>query len=194
MKGSVLEARVERAAEDRLRVLAPALGIWAHELEPGITIGTGSRLGKLTVLGKSHVLVLPEAPAGRIASGLPPDRRVAVDHGQVLFELDLLEAGETTGPSVARPVPEGVAVVSPTDGVFYRAPSPGAPTFVEVGDRVREGQAVGLVEVMKTFNHILYGGSSLPQEAVVVEICCGDRQEIRAGQTLMLVRPATGAP
>jgi acetyl-CoA carboxylase biotin carboxyl carrier protein len=78
-------------------------------------------------------------------------------------------------------------VVSPSDGVFYRKPSPDAPAFVEVGASVSAGQAVGLVEVMKTFNQILYGGPGFPEPATVVEIRADDTAEVRAGQVLLVV-------
>ena len=57
-----------------------------------------------------------------------------------------------------------------------------------MGGRLRSGQAVGLVEVMKTFNQILYGGPGLPAEVTVVEIRCEDGDEIQAGQVLIVVR------
>lgn len=47
-----------------------------------------------------------------------------------------------------------VAVRSPLIGVFYRAPAPEAPPFVEIGDTVQEGQTVCVVEAMKVFNEI----------------------------------------
>jgi acetyl-CoA carboxylase biotin carboxyl carrier protein len=50
--------------------------------------------------------------------------------------------------------PRTVAVRSPLIGVFYRAASPDAPPFVEVGDLVEEGQTVCIVEAMKVFNEI----------------------------------------
>ncbi|ANM32047.1 hypothetical protein ABI59_03000 [Acidobacteria bacterium Mor1] len=77
---------------------------------------------------------------------------------------------------------------APTDGVFYRRPSPDAPAFVEAGQRVRGGQPVGLVEVMKTFNQVRYGGDDLPDEAEVVEIRADDGQEVQAGQVLIVVK------
>jgi acetyl-CoA carboxylase biotin carboxyl carrier protein len=82
----------------------------------------------------------------------------------------------------------GFDVVSPVDGVFYRGPGPQATPFVEVGSRLRVGQPIGLVEVMKTFNQVLYGAIGLPEEAVVLEVRCGDGEEVRAGQTLLVVR------
>jgi biotin carboxyl carrier protein len=79
-------------------------------------------------------------------------------------------------------------VSAPTDGVFYRGPSPEAPPFVEVGSRVSKGQPVGLVEVMKTFNQIVYGGPGMPDEGEVLEIRCEDGAEVSAGQVLIVVR------
>jgi biotin carboxyl carrier protein len=53
---------------------------------------------------------------------------------------------------------------------------------------VRRGDAVGLVEVMKTFNQILYDGPGFPEEAEVVEVRCEDGQEVRVGEVLVVVR------
>jgi len=53
------------------------------------------------------------------------------------------------------PIHEGLDVVrAPMVGIFYRAPSPGAPPFVEVGSRVKKGDALCIVEVMKLFTTI----------------------------------------
>jgi acetyl-CoA carboxylase biotin carboxyl carrier protein len=45
-------------------------------------------------------------------------------------------------------------VVSPLPGIFYRRPSPEAPPYKQEGDRVKEGDVIGLVEVMKQFNEV----------------------------------------
>ena len=57
-----------------------------------------------------------------------------------------------------------------------------------MGAKLAAGQTVGLIEVMKTFNPILYGGGTLPDPAEVVEVLAGDGEEVRAGQTLVVVR------
>lgn len=75
-----------------------------------------------------------------------------------------------------------VAIKAPMLGTFYRAPSPGAPSFVEVGTRVLPGQAVGLIEVMKLFNPITSEVSG-----VVVEIEARDSELVEFGQTLLVV-------
>jgi biotin carboxyl carrier protein len=161
-------------------------------------VGPGSRIGFLSHLTRRFALVLPEGAAGRIALGLPRDRAVAVEYGQVLFELSAVEAVDgnalsadagTLGRPPGAGLPEGAwAVVSPTDGVFYRRPSPASPPFVEEGARIRAGDPIGLVEVMKTFNQIAYGGPGLPEEAQVVEIRRNDAEEVRAGDILLVVR------
>ncbi|WP_334150885.1 acetyl-CoA carboxylase [Microbacterium sp.] len=45
-------------------------------------------------------------------------------------------------------------IVSPLPGIFYRKPGPGKPVFVEEGDTVEVGQAIGIVEIMKQFSEI----------------------------------------
>jgi len=49
---------------------------------------------------------------------------------------------------------EGSAVVAPMVGTFYSSPSPGSPTFVQVGDRVNEGDTLCIIEAMKMMNQI----------------------------------------
>lgn len=63
-------------------------------------------------------------------------------------------------PHAADAAPAGPAVPTarieaPVMGVFYRAPAPGAPAFVEVGDHVEVGQPVGVIEAMKVFSEVL---------------------------------------
>lgn len=74
-------------------------------------------------------------------------------------------------------------VVSPMVGVFYRAPSPSDPNFVEVGDRVERGQTIGLVEAMKVFNEIVAesGGT-------VAKIPAETGQLVETGQPLVLLK------
>jgi len=45
-------------------------------------------------------------------------------------------------------------IIAPLPGIFYRRPAPDKPVFVEVGDTVEAGQAIGLIEIMKQFNEV----------------------------------------
>jgi acetyl-CoA carboxylase biotin carboxyl carrier protein len=62
-----------------------------------------------------------------------------------------------TSAAPAEPLPAGTVVESPSVGLFWRAPSPGAPPFVEVDARVAEGDTLAIVEVMKLMNHVRAG-------------------------------------
>jgi acetyl-CoA carboxylase biotin carboxyl carrier protein len=198
MDEPVLIAKVERDDAGTFRVLAPKVGVWSDHPHAGALLGPGSRAGTIRHLNRRFVVILPEGTAGQVSAGLPHDREVAVEYGQSLFELSpvLREAVLAVGEDAAivgHPAGAGLAegtraVVSPTDGVFYRGPSPGAPPFAEAGKEIRSGDPVGLVEVMKTFNQILYGGPGFPERATVVEVRCGDAEEVRAGQVLVVVR------
>ncbi len=198
MNEPILMARVEAGSDGRVAVLAPSVGTWTDHPHGGALVGPGSRVGRLSHLNRRFALVLPEGAAGRVAQGLPRDRAVAVEYGQVLFELAPVEAVErqalsedagTLGRPPGADLPPGAwAVLSPTDGVFYRRPSPASPPFVEEGGRLRTGDPIGLVEVMKTFNQIAYGGPGFPDEAQVVEFRRADAEEVRAGDVLLVVR------
>jgi acetyl-CoA carboxylase biotin carboxyl carrier protein len=62
----------------------------------------------------------------------------------------------TSAPAAApaEPEEEGYAVTAPMVGTFYSSPSPGSPTFVQVGDKVSEGDTLCIVEAMKMMNQI----------------------------------------
>ena len=77
---------------------------------------------------------------------------------------------------------DGVRVKSPIIGTAYLAPEPGAKKFVEVGDKVKKGQTVMIVEAMKTMNHI----PSIA-DGIVKEILVEDGQPVEYGQTLIIL-------
>ncbi|MEM6762748.1 MAG: acetyl-CoA carboxylase biotin carboxyl carrier protein [Pseudomonadota bacterium] len=74
------------------------------------------------------------------------------------------------------------AVVSPMVGTAYRAPEPGAKPFVEVGDMVRAGQVVMIVEAMKTMNQII-----AETAGAVREIFVEDGQPVEYGEPLLAI-------
>ncbi|MBT9582747.1 acetyl-CoA carboxylase biotin carboxyl carrier protein [bacterium] len=79
----------------------------------------------------------------------------------------------------AAPVAQGPTVVSPLAGVFYRAPRPNSPPFVEAGQSVATGQTLCIVEAMKLMNEIT-AESSMKILRVLVE----NTQVVEAGQAL----------
>ncbi|MDX6604985.1 MAG: acetyl-CoA carboxylase biotin carboxyl carrier protein, partial [Solirubrobacterales bacterium] len=82
-------------------------------------------------------------------------------------------------------IPEtGERIESPSVGLFWRAPSPGAPPFVEVGSRVAAGETVAIVEVMKLMNHV-----ASPVDGVVTAILVDNGAAVEYGQTIVIVEP-----
>lgn len=77
-----------------------------------------------------------------------------------------------------------VDITSPMVGTFYRAPAPDEPPFVRVGDRIRSGQTVCIIEAMKLMNEI-------EAEVVgeIVEILVENAEPVEYGQVLMRVNP-----
>ncbi|MBD2090478.1 acetyl-CoA carboxylase biotin carboxyl carrier protein [Microcoleus sp. FACHB-1515] len=75
-------------------------------------------------------------------------------------------------------------VVSPMVGTFYRAPGPEEPPYVEVGDRIRVGQAVCIIEAMKLMNEL-----EAEVAGEIVEILVQNGQPVEYGQPLMRVNP-----
>jgi acetyl-CoA carboxylase biotin carboxyl carrier protein len=110
---------------------------------------------------------------------------------QQVLRRPVVEGGPEPGPTDDQqapraPVPDGlVAVHPPLLGTFYRAPKPGAPPFVEVGDRVAEDSVVGIVETMKMMTPVHAG-----VRGTVVEFRTGNGEFADTGAVLLLVDPS----
>ena len=81
-----------------------------------------------------------------------------------------------------QPAKEGTLVLSPTVGVFYSAPSPDARPFVEVGDQVKKGDTLCIIEAMKLMNEI-----PAELDGTVAEICVGNGQVVEFNQPLFRI-------
>ena len=77
---------------------------------------------------------------------------------------------------------EGVRVKSPIIGTAYLAPEPGAKKFIKVGDKIKKGQTVMIVEAMKTMNHV-----PSSSDGIVKQIMVNDGQPVEFGQTLIIL-------
>jgi acetyl-CoA carboxylase biotin carboxyl carrier protein len=90
-------------------------------------------------------------------------------------------AAEPT-PAAAPAEPAGHAVKSPMVGTFYRAASPGAKPFAEVGQQVKEGQAICIIEAMKLLNEI-----EADKSGTITQILCENGQAVEFGQPLLII-------
>ncbi len=82
----------------------------------------------------------------------------------------------------AEAAPAGHAVKSPMVGTFYRAASPGAPSFVEVGSKVNEGDTLCIIEAMKILNEI-----EADKAGTVTQILGENGQAVEYGQPLFII-------
>jgi len=81
------------------------------------------------------------------------------------------------------PSDNGTHITSPIVGTAYLAPEPGAKKFVEVGQKIKKGQTIMIVEAMKTMNHV-----PSTQDGIVNKIFVKDGEPIEFGQSLISVK------
>ena len=93
-------------------------------------------------------------------------------------------AAPAAAPAPAAPEPQtnSRSITSPMVGTFYRAPSPGAAPFVEVGDTVKKGQVIGIIEAMKLLNEV-----EADQDGVVTGFAVENGQPVEFGQPLLIL-------
>ena len=86
---------------------------------------------------------------------------------------------QPTAPDVAK---HPGCITSPMVGTVYRAPEPGAASFVEVGTRVSQGQTLLIIEAMKTMNHI-----PAPRAGTVTQVLIENGQPVEFGEPLVVI-------
>ena len=96
---------------------------------------------------------------------------------------------ETVAPSIERKtikkevsIDNSKKITSPIIGTAYLAPEPGGKKFIEVGQKIKKGDTVMIVEAMKTMNHV-----PSPLDGVVKEISVEDGQPVEFGQTIVTI-------
>ena len=91
-------------------------------------------------------------------------------------------ATDTSGETTAEPLPSGHSITSPMVGTFYSSPSPGAPSFVAIGQTVAVGDTLCIVEAMKMLNQI-----DSDQAGEVKAVLAENGQAVEFGQPLFVI-------
>ena len=148
-----------------------------RKLKTLIELVESSGIGELEVQEGEERVRITRAPA----AGAPPPPAPAV-----------YSTASPTAPPVLPPVtievpapalePEGHFVKSPMVGTFYRAASPGAKPFVEVGDTVQVGDTLCIIEAMKLMNEI-----EADKAGVVKQVLAENGQPVEYGQPLVVI-------
>lgn len=161
-----------------------------HDLETLLREFEASGLAELHVRTGEFDLYLSknplaQGPAGGVPSASPAPARSALAAGAVPAQAPSPVA-EAPVASPAELPPGCVAIGAPYLGTFYRAPKPGEPNFVEIGDTIEAGTDMCLVEVMKLFTAVR---SEI--KGVVREIYAVDGQMVEEGQPLFALEPVS---
>ena len=128
------------------------------------------------VFSKNESSALPKVEA---ASAPAPVAAPAVAEAQVV---------ETPSPATVSAAPaavqaEGEEVASPLVGVAYLSPAPDKPAFVSVGDSVKKGQTLMIIEAMKVMNEI-----PAPHDGIVTEVLVANEDVVEFGQGLVRLK------
>lgn len=181
-----------------LIIASPVVGYADGAPKKGQFLNPFDRVIELKILNQRYVLRLPRETHGRITEVFIPNSFTPVAYGTPIARMDPRALTEVAESGAVDAAVEGeaaggesglISITAPSEGIFYRKPSPDSPPFVEEGSDVSSGSVLGLVEVMKCFNQITYGGIGLPERGSVVKIPVEDTSEVSFGQTLFLIKP-----
>jgi len=177
-------------------VLSPSVGNYSSMPQPGAFLPGGSFVGRLNILNTFYDLCLPGAVSGLVVADSEKDFIFPVEYGQELFRLSqdkrFLEPGEQAGQLISKAEEDaeseaGCVISAFTSGIFYDKPAPDSPPFVAVGQEIKKGKTLGLIEVMKTFNYISFPGTDKGDTGIIKKIYVKDSQEVKLGQPLFLI-------
>lgn len=149
-----------------------------RKLKTLIDLVSESNVSELEITeAEGKVRIVKSAPVGAVA----PMMQAAP-----VVTLAPAPAAAQAAPVAAEPAvaaaPAGHVVKSPMVGTFYRASSPGAKPFVEVGSSIKEGEAICIVEAMKILNEI-----EADKSGTVTQILVENGQPVEYGQPLFII-------
>ncbi|MCA9508188.1 MAG: hypothetical protein KC505_07205, partial [Myxococcales bacterium] len=122
-------------------------------------ISGGEIFGQLFILGQNYSLVLPPQLSGRIKSFSSNENIFDVAFKDEIMTV-LAENLTTSQKKESSQHTHDSYIKASMDGLFYISPSPQSPPFVKIGDEIKPGQTIGLIEVMKSFYPMKYQGNT----------------------------------
>lgn len=189
-------AVAKKRDDGKIELLAPLVGLWRDHPVKGTIVSAGYGIGEIETLGLMHRIEVPSGAAGLVCEVGGPSglARRPVGFGALLAVLDPSASAEL-GIAVATaeasaPTVEGAFVFSsPSSGRYYGRPGPDKAAFVSVGDEIVLGHTICLLEVMKTFNRVNYGGQGAPARGRVVAIRVREEDDLAAGDPILDIEP-----
>jgi acetyl-CoA carboxylase biotin carboxyl carrier protein len=157
----------------------------AHDIEALVRSFDDLDWDEMRVVVDGLELYLSKYRADRHALTLNPSGSVATGTGETLPAPAARAPEKSNSKPAVFDVPEGMVVVrAPNLGTFYRAPKPGAPPYVSIGQKVAPETELCLIEVMKLFTSVPSG-----VRGTVQKILAEDSQFVEFDQPLFLIDP-----
>ncbi|VVD73511.1 acetyl-CoA carboxylase, biotin carboxyl carrier protein [Pandoraea eparura] len=151
-----------------------------RKLKTLIDLVAESGISELEVTEGEGKVRIVKAPPQVIAA--PMQMAMPAAYPQVAAQAPAAAVAAPAAAPAAPVLPQGHIVTSPMVGTFYRAPSPGADPFAQVGDSVKEGQTLCIIEAMKLLNEI-----ESDKTGVIKEILVENGQAVEYGQPLFVI-------
>lgn len=126
----------------------------------------------------SSVAAAPVAPTVEVVAPAPQ-----APSAPATAPAPAVETASASAEDVAAPAAEGEVVESPLVGVAYLSPSPEKPAFISVGDTVKKGQTLLIVEAMKVMNEV-----PAPKDGVITEILVTNEEVVDYGKGLVRIK------
>jgi acetyl-CoA carboxylase biotin carboxyl carrier protein len=184
---------------ETLLLVSPTVGMADGAPGMGVFLNPNDRVISMKILNERYELRLPRDVHGRVTQVFIPNSYTPVAYGEAIARIDPRglgaargdPAGSSEAGSAAHDAQEAgvITVNAPSEGIFYRRPSPDSPAYVEVGSKVATGSMLALVEIMKCFHQITYGGPGFPDNGEVVKILVEDAAGVQFGQELFQIKP-----
>lgn len=152
-----------------------------RKLKTLIDLVSDSNVSELEITEAEGKVRIVKGPQAVVQSYVPTPAAVVAGAPQAPM---VPQAAPVAAPSEAAATETSLlhTVKSPMVGTFYRSSSPGAKAFVEVGDMVKEGDTICIIEAMKILNEI-----EADKSGKVVQVLCENGQAVEYGQALLTI-------
>ncbi|HLU14903.1 MAG TPA: acetyl-CoA carboxylase biotin carboxyl carrier protein [Burkholderiaceae bacterium] len=151
-----------------------------RKLKTLIDLVSESEISELEITeGDDKVKIVKASPAAQTVAYIADPAAVAA---QAPAPAAAAPAAPAAAPATAPAEPSGHVIKAPMVGTFYRAPNPGASPFVEVGQSVKEGDPLCIIEAMKLLNEI-----EADKSGVIREILVENGEPVEYGQPLFVI-------
>ncbi len=159
-----------------------------NELRDLITVINQTNIAEFTLKsGDFELVVKKESQGSGAAAVIEPALSLPSAAPAPILPSATAAPAPAASPPPASPIVNDrlVDIISPMVGTFYRAPGPDEPPFVDVGDRIRIGQTVCIIEAMKLMNEL-----EAESSGEIVEILVPNGEPVEYGQVLMRINPS----